>query len=221
MEINKNYPCNTANYRKKRNDTIKYIVVHYVGAGGSALENALYYSRTPNIGASAHYFVGHGSENGAVYLSVPESACAWHCGSETGKYYHACRNDSSIGIEMCTHLDGSGKWYFDRETVDSAAALIKSLMAKYSIPIENVIRHYDVTHKSCPAPYVADEEAWKNFKLRLTASDELVSVNDIVWELYERKIITDRELWLKKLESDTNDYWLARKTVNYLREKRI
>lgn len=45
---------------------------------------------------------------------------------------------------------------------------------------------------------------------------ELESVNDIVWELAERGIVTDKELWLKKLEEDTNSYWLARKCVNYI-----
>ena len=46
---------------------------------------------------------------------------------------------------------------------------------------------------------------------------ELTTVNDIVWELAFRGIITDKELWLKKLEEDTNSYWLARKVANYIR----
>ena len=45
---------------------------------------------------------------------------------------------------------------------------------------------------------------------------ELTTVNDIVWELANRGIITDKNLWLKKLEEDTNAYWLARKCVNYI-----
>lgn len=40
------------------------------------------------------------------------------------------------------------------------------------------------------------------------------TVNDIVWELAERGIITDKELWLEKLEKDKNVYWLARKYAN-------
>ena len=46
---------------------------------------------------------------------------------------------------------------------------------------------------------------------------ELESVNDIVWELAERGVITDKALWLKKLQEDKNSYWLARKCVNYIR----
>ena len=48
------------------------------------------------------------------------------------------------------------------------------------------------------------------------AKTELTTVNDIVWELANRGIITNKELWLKKLEEDENAYWLARKTVNYI-----
>lgn len=50
----------------------------------------------------------------------------------------------------------------------------------------------------------------------LKRTPELVSVNDIVWELAERKIITDKNLWLEKLTADANAYWLARKCVNYI-----
>lgn len=39
-------------------------------------------------------------------------------------------------------------------------------MKKYNIPIENVIRHFDVTGKSCPAYYV-DNTAWEALKNRI------------------------------------------------------
>ena len=45
----------------------------------------------------------------------------------------------------------------------------------------------------------------------------LTTVNDIVWELAARGILTDKALWLKKLEEDENSYWLARKVANYIR----
>lgn len=49
----------------------------------------------------------------------------------------------------------------------------------------------------------------------------LTRINDIVWELAHRGIITDKALWLRKLEQDKNSYWLARKVVQYLREKNV
>ena len=170
MHINKDYPCKETNYRKGRRESIKYIVIHYVGATGNALDNVKYYS-TSYVGASAHYYVGHASEDGAIYQSVAPENCAWHCGSETGIYYHPCRNDSSIGIEMCTHKRADGAWYFDDITVEKTIELTKWLITKYNIPIENVIRHYDVTHKTCPAPFVLDEQKWKDFKNNLQSEE--------------------------------------------------
>lgn len=55
---------------------------------------------------------------------------------------------------------------------------------------------------------------------RIIGSDEmqeLIEVNDIVWEFAHRGIITDKELWLNKLSSDKDSYWLARKTLQALR----
>lgn len=184
MEINREYPCNAVNYRKRRRDSIRYIVIHYVGASGTAKNNAAYYSRA-NVGASAHYFVGHASEDGAVYESVAPECCAWHCGSETGIYYSECRNDSSIGIELCCHQNGNGVWYFDDVTVDRAVELTRELMREYGIDAEHVIRHYDVTHKVCPAPFVEDERAWEEFKNRLREEEKeevgktVYSLNDV------------------------------------------
>lgn len=172
MQINKDYPCKSTNYRTGRRDSIKYIVIHYVGAAGSALNNVKYYAST-DVGASAHYYVGHASENGAVYQSVAPENCAWHCGHDKGgRYYHPeCRNDNAIGIEMCTHKASDGMWYFDDITVEKTIELIKWLMSEYNIDADNVIRHYDVTHKTCPAPFVVDEQKWKDFKNNLQSEE--------------------------------------------------
>lgn len=165
MEINKSYPCDARNYRRGRRDTIKYIVIHYVGATGSALANVKYYGSS-NVGASAHFYVGHASEEGAVYQSVDPKDCAWHCGHDPGgRYYHPeCRNDNAIGIELCCHKDSHRDWYFDSVTVQKAAELTRALMREYNIDVSNVLRHYDVTHKCCPAPFVLNTGAWEAFK---------------------------------------------------------
>ena len=46
-------------------------------------------------------------------------------------------------------------------------------MAKYGIDVDHVVRHYDVTGKLCPEPWVRDESLWRKFKARLTAPVEL------------------------------------------------
>lgn len=161
MQVNK--LITKVNFNKGNNRKIRYIVVHYVGALGGAEANCKYF-HSVNRGASAHYFVGHAGE---VWQCVLDEDCAWHCGARN--YVHAtCRNDNSIGVEMCCRQDAKGNWYFEATTIASTIDLVKELMAKYDIPVEHVIRHFDVTGKVCPQPFVKDNNAWRAFKNALT-----------------------------------------------------
>ncbi|WP_243255322.1 peptidoglycan recognition protein family protein [Lawsonibacter faecis] len=172
MEIRKDYPCNPRNHQGRRVKPVRWLVIHYVGALGDARQNAWYYHNTPGIGASAHYFVGHTEDGADVWASVAEDCVASHCGRSDGRYRHPdCRNANSIGIEMCCHRDGAGKWYFDPETVDRTVELARDIMARHGIDAAHVLRHYDVTGKICPAPYVNDGAAWETFKKRLEGSE--------------------------------------------------
>ena len=135
---------------------IKYIVIHYVGALGGAKANCQYYAGQ-YIGASAHYFVGF---DGEIWQSVEDADIAWHCGASSYKHGE-CRNSNSIGIEMCVRKRSTASmgatdkdWYFEDATVEAAAELTRYLMDKYGVPASHVIRHYDVTGKICPNPYV-------------------------------------------------------------------
>lgn len=145
---------------------IKYIVVHYTANDGDSAYNNTKYFKNAYRGASAHYFVDETS----VWQCVDDKDIAWHCGT-SGKYYHeSCRNDNSIGVELCSEIDSKGEYYFNRKTVERGTALIKQLMKKYNITVDRVLRHYDVTHKNCPAPLI-DEKRWQRFKNKLV-SDE-------------------------------------------------
>ena len=73
---------------------------------------------------------------------------------------------SDLGIELCSRKQGE-KYYFTPETVKNARNFVRFLMKKYDIPLANVVRHYDVTHKNCPAPFVEDAAAWQSFKAGL------------------------------------------------------
>lgn len=180
MKINNYYPCHISNYRAGRKGKIKYLAVHYVGATGDAAANAKYYGTTPKIGASAHYFVGHGPKP-EIWASVPEADTAWHCGANT--YYHPeCRNYNSIGVEMCCHKREDGTWYFDPETVDAAVELCRDIVRRYSIDSTHMLRHFDVTHKKCPAPFVDDPAAWQDFKNRVLGEDSKLTKDD-VWAI--------------------------------------
>ena len=163
MQINK--LLTKTNFREGNGKQNKYIVIHYVGATGGAEDNCRYFQSNYR-GASAHYFVGH---EGEIWQCVEDKDVAWHCGAT--RYKHAyCRNDNSIGIELCCRKKANGTWYFEEETVKAATELVKDLMKKYNIPAANVIRHYDVTGKVCPEPFVRDTAAWSTFKASLTAT---------------------------------------------------
>ena len=171
MDIHTGYLCNPDNYQRGRAQPVSFLVYHYVGATGGGAANARYFHNTAGAGASAHYFVGHASEGAEIWSSVPEGDTAWHCGAKT--YRHpACRNANSIGIEMCCHQKADGTWTIDEETMAAAAELGRDILARYAIPLDHVLRHYDVTGKLCPRPLI-DEGAWADFKKRLEGEEEM------------------------------------------------
>lgn len=194
--------ANKSNYGNIRNlSNIKYIVVHYTANDGDTDEaNANYFQNKLANPASAHYFV----DDDSVTQSVPDNYVAYHCGT-TGKYYHTCRNATSIGVELCDTIK-NGKHDVSELTKNNAIELIKSLMKKYNIPIENVIRHYDVTHKLCPLFWVNDINDWNNFKNRLTDTT-LVSntVSDTIPTI-SYQVYTTKWLPLISNKDICNDY---------------
>ena len=156
--------CDPSNYRAGRTQPVRYIVMHYTANNGdTARNNCDYYHRVGGLQASAHYFC---DEYGAMQ-SVREGDTAWHCGARA--YWHPeCRNANSIGIEMCSRKRADGSYYILPETVANAAALAKDIMQRYGIDTEHVLRHYDVTGKRCPMPWVDDPAQWTAFLAMLT-----------------------------------------------------
>jgi hypothetical protein len=53
-----------------------------------------------------------------------------------------------------------------------------------------------------------------NMTVNKKRATDLKTVNDIVWELNQRGIITDSKLWLKLMNEDKDLYWLAFKACN-------
>lgn len=156
--------CDPSNYRAGRTQPVRYIVMHYTANNGdTAKNNCDYYHRVGGLQASAHYFV---DEHGAMQ-SVREGDTAWHCGARA--YWHPeCRNGNSIGIEMCSRKRADGSYYILPETVVNAAALAREIMQRYGIDTDHVVRHYDVTGKRCPMPWVNDPAQWTAFLAMLT-----------------------------------------------------
>jgi N-acetylmuramoyl-L-alanine amidase CwlA len=160
--------CNPNNYQKGRSFPINWICLHFTSNNGdTAQNNADFFARESGLRASAHYFV---DPNGVVQ-SVKDGDTAWHCGRERGgSYYNDCRNANSIGIEMCS-VKRNGVYVIPEDTMKRAAKLTRELMAKYHVPVSRVCRHYDVTHKDCPEPWVRNPQLWQKFKDMLTEKE--------------------------------------------------
>lgn len=171
--IKTNY-AHKSNYGAYRNlSKIKYIVWHYTANDGDTDESNAKYFKTANRKASAHYFV----DDDSVTISVPDTYVAWSVGGSrysnyktTGgaSLYKVATNNNTINIELCDTIK-NGKYDVSARTLENAIQLTKDLMKKYNIPVSNVIRHFDVTGKSCPAYYV-DNNKWNQVKRKLSSA---------------------------------------------------
>ena len=160
------------NYGNRRSvRDIQYLVIHYTGNDGDSAKGNANYFKNHIVEASAHYFV----DDAGIVQSVPDDFTAYSVGGKKypscaktggGRFYGKCTNANSISVELCDTRK-NGKYDFTEKTLENAAELSRLLLKKYKIPVDNIIRHFDVVGKNCPAPFVSDEKAWKAFKERI------------------------------------------------------
>lgn len=197
-------PYNRTLRTDKRND---WLVIHYVGAVSTAENNAKYFF-TAYRGASAHYF----ADEQSIWQVVEDYNDAWHVGGAK-KYYNSCRNNNSIAIEMCCKKRNS-EWYIEEATIENTIWLATMICKKYNIPISRVVRHYDVTHKNCPEPFVRDEGKWKDFLRRLEAN--LMEDEEVELTMLEKlEIVKD----FYGFDNNTGNYFLYYRYNNALIDK--
>lgn len=152
-----------------KNYGIKGLIMHYTANnGGTARNHKTYFNNLNGIYASAHLFV---DDNEAICI-IPLNEVAYHA-NDTVKYnadgtiykplYSKIGNANygTIGLEMC--LDKNGK--ITEKTFQNSVKAVKELVAKYPAITRNTIwRHYDVTGKNCPAPWVSKPSELARFK---------------------------------------------------------
>lgn len=163
IKVNSSVKTSSSNYTNVSSRSVSFIVMHYTGnAKDTAKANANYF-HSGGRKASAHFFV----DDSNIYQTVELRDRAWHCGASSGYSYHhaSCRNTNSFGIEMCT----SGNYKVSDKTKRNSAYLCAYLCKMLGITADKVdtyvLRHYDVTHKSCPAQMAgASNTEWTAFK---------------------------------------------------------
>lgn len=175
-----------------------WIVVHYTAGGsskrGAARRTCEFWINKKLKGettGSADFIVD--DEETYQFTKNVDTYYTWNCGDaisrnnpthpKGGAYKSRVGNRNSIGIELCsTFTSGYGSsnspnhrgWSYSNAVYRRGIELIRGLMAKYSIPKSNIVRHYDVSGKRCPGipgwnpePGSNDETQWYAFLSRI------------------------------------------------------
>ena len=131
---------------------VRGIVLHYVGnPSTTARANRNYFNSLGDgalgVYASSHFIVGL---EGEVIQCVPMTEIAYASNN---------RNGDTVSIEVC-HPDETGQYapVTYRRVVELTAWLCREFRLD---PLEDVIRHYDVSGKRCPLYYVEHSDAWE------------------------------------------------------------
>lgn len=186
---------------QKKIGQIKNIVIHWIGNAGTTAENNAKYFDGLKVGkknltgdyiyASSHYIIGN---DGVVIKCVPEGEVSYHASKS---------NNYSIGVEVC-HPDWTGKP--TQKAYESLVNLLVELCKRYKLePTQAIIRHYDVTGKTCPKYYVEDVGAFKKLKEevkgKMKEDKELV---EAVKVLQKKGVISSPEVWINGVYTRNN-----------------
>jgi N-acetylmuramoyl-L-alanine amidase CwlA len=122
------------------------------------------YGKRSSASASWTYQV----DDQGIFQSYADTVYAWHAGGDYGKWL-PYRNSNSIGIEMCCT---AGNYKVSAKTIKNTAYLTANLCKRLGIKSsevdKHVLRHYDITHKTCPAQMVdnspTEDKDWVAFK---------------------------------------------------------
>ena len=142
-------------YNHYEGNNIRYIVIHYVGATGTAKNNVDYFYGGDRQ-ASAHYFV----DDNSIWQSVEDYNGSWAVGNTRTEV----NNKNSINIEMCCP---NPQLYVSDKTINNTCELVVYLMKKYNIPLANVRTHYEVTAGAKLCPNFANTSRWTNMKNKI------------------------------------------------------
>lgn len=163
---------------------VKKIVLHWTAnPGAGAVNHVTYFGVTlpaqskikEQLGkkatyASAHIFV----DSKEAVCIIPLNEVAYHANdhyetNENGEVFRGVKelnpnaNKLSVGVEMCLEKDGT----ISSTTIQRTVEVIAELCKMYKLSEKDIVRHYDVTHKNCPAPFVKDEKLFVDFKKKV------------------------------------------------------
>jgi len=172
---------------KTPNRTIKYIAIHYTAGASSAPGRAIGMKNSWEMSKRASADFGCDNRDIVQFNPDLKNYKCWSVGDKKnpysggGRLYRIATNANTISIEMCSNLKAGYDhskvnhegWYFTEATLSNAVKLTKILMKKFNVPLERVVRHYDISGKVCPGVVgwnnasKNNSKEWEKFKERL------------------------------------------------------
>ncbi len=183
---------------KADNREIKYIAIHYTAGISSRNGSARAVKSVFITHAASADFAVDDAEAVQFNPDLKNYYC-WAVGDPKNKYskggtlYSVAKNRNTVSIEICSNLAKGASareanhrgWYFTDAELQNAAKLTKALMKKFDIPIERVVRHYDVSGKVCPGVI-----GWNNELIYTTAGKQTCDrSNSVEWEKFKEMLI--------------------------------
>lgn len=139
--------------------TIKYLAIHFTAGSSSAAGRARSIKHVfEQRQASADFAV----DDAEIVQFNPDlrNYYCWAVGDKKAAKVNCplAGNRNTISIEICSTLAKGASvekanhdgWSYTEAALNNAVKLAKILMRKFNIPIENVVRHYDISGKLCP-----------------------------------------------------------------------
>ena len=183
---------------KTPNRTIKYLAIHYTAGASSASGRAKGMKSSWEKSRRASADFGVDDTTMVQFNPDPKNYKCWSVGdnknpySGGGRLYGIATNANTISIEICSNLKSGTSasktnhegWYFTEAALNNAVRLAKILMKKYNIPIERVVRHYDISGKVCPGIL-----GWNNAGLNDTKGNKINGTNNShKWEEFKNRL---------------------------------
>lgn len=142
-----------------------YLAIHFTAGSSSKSGTALnVYNTFVSRSASADFAVD--DQNMVQFNPDIRNYYCWAVGdakykySQGGNLYGKATNKNTISIEICstctpptsTALSAANHhgWSFTEGALNNAVVLAKMIMKKFNIPLDRVVRHYDISGKLCP-----------------------------------------------------------------------
>lgn len=189
--------------RPKRINSPIAVIVHYTGNSNptaTALANAKYASRTYvkkndkiyEADGKTEFAYGAGHvyiDENEAYQVIPYDEYAPGAGDVRLPKNNGYNGQTKIAYEVFGNLQNykslqyeicnNGDW---NKACDNAIEIIAKDMIAYNIPIERAYRHYDLTTKICPKPFVDDPKEWERFKAKLKNKIEQLKGDDSMFK---------------------------------------